>query len=135
MARSTTFGDMIIASNSDRSAIAPHSLVWKAFCAQSYCGSLPTNSCAKNSVICVCLASSSAPKIAMFRQPGFSPNRAIFSSPMMAAASTSETPPKCILVEDFQPSSRFSKALDRCSAALTAYAAVSFSCWVATYSG
>ena len=37
-----------------------------------------------------------------------------------AAYSTRATPPKCIFVADFQPSSRCSKVDERCSAALTA---------------
>ena len=56
----------------------------------------------------------------MLRHAPFSPNRAILSSARTAAYSTSATPPKCILVADFQPSSRWSKAVERCSAAFTA---------------
>jgi hypothetical protein len=118
-----------------RSEIATQSLVWNVFWVQSYCASLAMNSCPKNVVIAACRSSSSAPKVAMFRQEPFRPNLAILSSASTAAYSTSATPPKCILVADFQPSLRLSNAEERCSAALTAYAADSFSRWVATYSG
>jgi hypothetical protein len=110
-------------------------LVWNVFCVQSYCASLPTNSWPKNVVIWACRSSSSWPKVAMFRHEPFSPNRAILSSASTAAYSTRATPPKCILVADFQPWSSSSKVAERCSAAFTAYAEASFSRWVATYSG
>jgi hypothetical protein len=71
----------------------------------------------------------------MFRHEPFSPKRAILSSASTAAYSTRATPPKCILVSDFQPSVRLSNVEERCSAAFTAYTAASFSRWVATYSG
>ena len=124
-----------MASNRLRSEIATQSLVWKALCVQSYCASLPTNSCPKNVVIAACRSSSSWPKVAMFRHEPVSPNRAILSSASTAAYSTRAMPPKCILVADFQPSFRPSNAEERCNAAFTAYTAASFSRWVATYSG
>ena len=110
-AMSTTLAELIIASNMLRSEIATQSLVWNAFCVQSYCGSLLMNSCPKNVVIDVCRSSSSAPKTAMFRHDPASPNRAILSSASVAAYSLRETPPKCILVADFQPSSRPSQPM------------------------
>ena len=58
--------------------------------------------------------------MAMFRHAPVSPNRAILSSASTAAYSTSATPPKCILVADFQPSLRLSQLPERCSAAFTA---------------
>ncbi len=51
MAMSTTLGAIIMLSNRLRSEISTQSLVWKAFCVQSYCASFPTNSCPKNVVI------------------------------------------------------------------------------------
>ena len=120
MAMSTTFGAIIMLSNRLRSEISTQSLVWNAFCVQSYWASLPTNSCPKNVVIWACRSSSSWPNVAMFRHAPFSPNRAIFSSASTAAYSTRATPPKCIFVADFQPSSRCSNVDERCSAALTA---------------
>ncbi len=109
-----------MASNRLRSEIATQSLVWNAFCVQSYCGSLATSSCPKNVVTAACRISSRWPKTAMFRHDPFSPKRAISSSASTAAYSTRATPPKCILVADFQPSLRASKTEERCSAALTA---------------
>src|SRR6201989_1184555 len=50
MAMSTTFAEVIMASNRLRSEIATQSLVWNVFCVQSYWASLPTNSCPKNVV-------------------------------------------------------------------------------------
>src|ERR1700733_12620644 len=135
MAMSTTLPAVIMASNRLRSEIATQSLVWNVFWVQSYCASWPTNSWPKNVVIAACRSSSSWPKVAMLRHDPASPNRALLSSASTAAYSTRATPPKCILVADFQPWLRVSNADERCSAALTAYTAASFSRWVATYSG
>ena len=132
---STTLAELIIASNMLRSEIATQSLVWNAFCVQSYCGSLLMNSCPKNVVIEVCRSSSSAPKTAMFRHDPASPNRAILSSASVAAYSTEGDAAEVHLGRGLPAFVQAFQTDERCSAAFTAYAAVSFSRWVATYSG
>ncbi len=126
-AQSTTFDVVMMPSNRVRREIGTQSLVVYAFCVQSYCGSLAMNSWPKYVVSALCRSSSSWPKVAMLRQAPFRPNLAIFSSASTAVYSTCATPPKCIFVDDFQPSSRWSKIVERDSAAFTAYVEVSFS--------